>query len=45
VAHSRKDVRSIALDLHTAASPVTLLTAPEFAIQEALIDLQSSGHA
>jgi hypothetical protein len=45
VAHSGKDVRSITLDLHAAASAVALLPTPEFAIEEGLIDLQSGWHA
>jgi hypothetical protein len=38
-------MRSVALDLHAAAPSITLLTAPEFAIQESVIDLQSGWHA
>ena len=35
----------VALDLHAAAAAVALLAAPEFAVEEGLIDFQSGGHA
>ena len=35
----------VALDLHAPAAAVALLAAPEFAVEEGLIDLQSSGQA
>ena len=33
------------LDLHASAAAVALLTTPEFAVDEGLVDFQSGGHA
>jgi hypothetical protein len=38
-------VSGVALDLHAAATAVSLLATPEFTVEEGLIDFQSSGHA
>ena len=38
-------MRGVALDLHASAATVALLTSPEFAVEEGLVDLQSGGDA
>jgi len=45
VANAGKKVSRVALDLHASTASVALLPAPEFAVEESLIDFQSSGHA
>src|SRR5450755_355132 len=45
MAHAGEDVGGVALDLHASAAAVALLTAPEFAVEEGLVDFQSGGHA
>lgn len=40
-----EDVGGVGLDLHAAAAAVSLLTAPEFAVEELLIDFQAGGDA
>ena len=45
LAHAGKNVGGVALDLHAAAAAVALLAAPEFAVDESLVDFQSGGHA
>ena len=45
LAHAGKNVGGVALDLHAAAAAVALLAAPEFAVEEGLIDFQSGGQA
>src|SRR4029077_17537808 len=45
VAHTREDMGGVGFDLHAAAASVALLAAPEFAIEERLIDLQSGGNS
>ena len=45
VTNAGEDVGGVALDLHAAAAAVALLAAPEFAVEEGLIDFQSGGHA
>ncbi len=45
LAHAGKNVGGVALDLHAAAAAVALLAAPEFPVEEGLVDFQSGGHA
>src|SRR5450432_2458424 len=45
MAHAGEDVGGVALDLHASAAAVALLAAPEFAVEEGLVDFQSGGHA
>ena len=40
-----KDMCGVALDLHAAAAAIALLAAPEFAVDERLIDFQSRRQA
>src|SRR5579862_8302029 len=45
VAHAREDMGGIPLNLHATAATVSLLAAPEFAVDECLVDLESGRHA
>src|SRR3984893_201236 len=40
-----KDMSGVSLDLHAAAAAIALLAAPQFAVDERLIDFQSGGQA
>src|SRR2546426_6152563 len=43
--HAGKDVGGVALDFHATATAVSLLAAPEFAVEEGLVHFQSGGEA
>ncbi len=43
--HAGEDVGGVALDLHASAAAVTLLAAPQFAVEKRLIDLHSGRQA
>ena len=45
VTHAGEDMRGVALDLHASAPAIALLAAPEFTVEEGLVDFQSSRHA
>src|SRR5215469_552075 len=45
MAHTGQDVGGVALDLHAPAASVALLAAPEFAVEQCLIHLQTGRNA
>jgi hypothetical protein len=45
LANAGENVTSVALNLHASAAAITLLAAPKFTLQKALIHFEASGHA
>src|SRR5579863_734293 len=45
MAYAGENMSGVALDLHAAAPAVALLAAPEFPVEEGLVDFQSGRHA